>query len=328
MTAEEFEQLEIAIKKITKQIFKTYQSLAELEIKNQKADARYQGLKEELQLYKTLEARLYQKMIQNPYFLEKYYEKVYEKPEYQMDVWLYMVTGKSDCLYYDRIPRQLESMIHFQKERMELSNGYGVTGSLEQREQFTYTMYALVNSLDQEISYKRLKMVEDYLENEALTGEEIEYFTRLKYYYIFINSRAEGMYLNGKGKFKVEEKSLTLYLLEKSKTQLEVFSDCYNARFHEEIRNRLSPVMEHLCSYPNENFKDRQAMDLFLTIELESILSLLDQESLEEVIGLALYTVQNLRSSDNILGRFYGFKKIEESVDKYQEKEYQKRKNQ
>ena len=118
-------------------------------------------------------------------YLKKYYKMVADIPEYQIDVENYMLYGRSDSLYYSRVPRQLERTINFKDIRMELPTSYRVQGSKEQKEQFTYTMFSLFTLQNQDIQYERLLAVDRSLVEEPFLDKEREAFVQLKYYYIF-----------------------------------------------------------------------------------------------------------------------------------------------
>lgn len=321
MNLAEYDDLKYSIEKVTKKIFEIYSSFADLEILGEEKSKEYKDLREELKIFTRLERELYQKMFSDSNHFKQFYEAVFGISEYHIDIENYLFSGKSDSLYYNRIPRQLERVVHFQDIRMELPSDFRVQGSYEQREQFIYTMFALLTLQDQDIQYERLLAVEQSLREEPFLDEEREIFIRLKYYYIFVNFRAEEEFLSPSymrnRKFK-KDGQYSLDILNSTENQIQYFRDAYQTYYQSKLLEQTRVVIERWCSYPNQRFKYLDVMDLFLTIELQTLLLMMGADHFDEVRGLVMVTNEAMRACDNNYGRYYALRQIFSCIDSFE----------
>jgi len=318
----EYEDLKENIEKVTRKIFDIYSSLAQLEILGKEKSKEYVELRNELKLFISMERQLNQKMLSEPEYLKKYYKMVADIPEYQIDVENYMLYGRSDSLYYSRVPRQLERTINFKDIRMELPTSYRVQGSKEQKEQFTYTMFSLFTLQNQDIQYERLLAVDRSLGEEPFLDKEREAFVRLKYYYIFVNPRAEDEFLSPsfmRDRTFKKDGLCSLYLLDSTENQLKYFHDAYKTYYQSDLLRKARTVIERWCMYPNYRFEQLDIMDMFLKIELHTLLLMMDIEQFDEVRGLAILVNDIMRACENNIGRRYAMMQIFSCIDDFEE---------
>lgn len=321
MNVIEYEDLKISLEKVTKKIFDIYSSLAELEISGKEESKEYIELRKELKTFIDMERSLNQKMISDLEHSKKYYKAVYDVEEYQIDIENYMISGKSDFLYYNRIPRQFERVVNFKDIRMELLTSYSVQGSKEQKDQFTYTMFSLLTMQDIDIQYERLLAVDRCLREEPLLDKEREAFIRLKYYYIFINSRAESEFLASSfmrnRKFQ-KNGQYSLDILDGTENQIEYFQNAYKTFYQSSLLRKAKIVIERWCQYPNYRFEHIDLLDLFLTIELQTLLLMMNPDDIDEVRGLAITMNEVMRACDNNLGRRYAATRIFSCINNFE----------
>lgn len=322
MNLVEYEDLKSSIEKVTKKIFGLYSSLAELEIIGKQKSKEYIDLRKELKIFIDIERDLNQKMLADSDHFKQFYKVVSGTLEHHIDIENYMFSGKSDSLYYNRIPRQIERVVHFQDIRMELPSDFNVQGSDEQREQFTYTMFTLLTLQDQDIKYERLLAIDQSLREEPLLDEEREAFIRLKYYYIFVNFRAEDEFLSPSyicnRKFQ-KDGQYSLDILDSTENQIQYFSNAYKTYYQSKLLSQAKVIIERWCSYPNYRFKNLEIMDLFLTIELQTLLLMMDINQFDEVRGLAGLVTQSMRTCDNNYGRYYALLQIFSCIDSFEQ---------
>lgn len=283
----EYEDLKENIEKVTRKIFDIYSSLAQLEILGKEKSKEYVELRNELKLFISMERQLNQKMLSEPEYLKKYYKMVADIPEYQIDVENYMLYGKSDSLYYSRVPRQLERTINFK-----------------------------------DIQYERLLAVDRSLGEEPFLDKEREAFVRLKYYYIFVNPRAEDEFLSPsfmRDRTFKKDGLCSLYLLDSTENQLKYFHDAYKTYYQSDLLRKARTVIERWCMYPNYRFEQLDIMDMFLKNELHTLLLMMDIEQFDEVRGLAILVNDIMRACENNIGRRYAMMQIFSCIDDFEE---------
>lgn len=310
------------IQSITQEIFKNYHQMAELELQEKYREEEYNSLIESLTVAIECEKRCNQQIIENDKELGAYYNEVRQIGMNLFDLQSYFLFGNLDSPCYSiRIPRQLEKVIGFKDIRLSLPNGLKITGSITFIKQFIYTNAAISNSLTHDINYVKLLKLQELLRNSGLTLKEREALTRLKYYYIFSNPRAESIFLDlpKVGKLFPETPILSQQILKRNVPNVSEHQKLYTNRLLENI----TIILQYWFSCPNSEELGQDILDYFLRIELESILMLTDLETLEKLreIMNILWNLQDI--SQEKMSKFYKLYRVSEYL---QEREKQLRK--
>ncbi len=327
---EKYEDKEIAIQNITREIFRNYVLLAKLEIEKKTNTEEYKNIRKEIIDDTIIESKLYHSLLTNHNFLKRYYNQNFQIPDDYEDTLNYIYTGNIDICYQDRIARQLQRVIHFRKIRSKLPKWIEIqnVSSKEQKEQFTYCIFFLLMSSDYNMNYQKLLNVENRLQGN-LTENQKSHLIFLKYYYIFINPKAEQAFLSPTFLRKRAFDENTVFLekdfLDQTLKQGDLFHEIYSDTYYIELIEQIEKIINRWCQYTKESsFID--FLDEFFKIEIDSILIFLNSEQLNHIKNMVEAGKNFIESGEAPFEISHVLSKIKERVEK-RTKEIEKESN-